>query len=742
LLFTTRTLTPDPDNTGVGMVRQPIPFTCRKAGSFQTVEEILMLKPVKTTLSLAISALLASSLSYAQTEPSHEVERIAVYGALTTTPLNEMASSIDVISLLHIEQRHAQHLDEILNKAANVNFATGASRGRYVQIRGIGERSQFVDPVNPSVGYLVDGINYSGMLAGASTFDISQIEIFKGPNSARFGADGLAGMINVISTPTSDTTSGDLQLGLANYASWYAGAALGGALSDSANYRVSIHQNSSDGFVKNVWLGRDDTNNQDEFTARAKIDWQLNSNLKLNTTLHLIDVDNGYDAFSLDRNRNTLSDEPGKDTQQSEALALTGAYAGLQGADLQVQATYLQADLTYGYDEDWSYVGIAPGWEYSSTDYYFRDKQDSSLQIKLMSKPYTANNWVVGYYYANKDEGLERQFFDFDLWQGAAFDSQVKRQDSAVFAQYKQVLTDTQWLTVSGRYASQQFDYYDSFGIDTTIDNNDWGAELSYQQQASANTMLYLSVLRSYKMGGVNASALSKANDEGLEAFQQIIIENSEFGAESLVGTEFGLKGANQDGSLTLDFNVFYQWREDVQYKNSIVIEQSFVDFYNNAASGRNYGLEANLRAVLSPSVDVFLNLGWLKTKIEGITRQDGSTIDQREQAHAPSYQVNAGINWQFNESFSWLLELDAKDDFYYSFSHDQISDQQLLVHTSVNYGIGDWQLSVYARNLLNEEYANRGFYFGNDPRDEYQTHTYEQFGEPRRIGVNLSYHF
>lgn len=697
-----------------------------------------MKKPVKTTLSIALSAILLNTASYAQQQSDKQVERIAVYGALNTTPLNEMASSIDVISMLDIEQRHAQHLDEILNKAANVNFATGASRGRFVQIRGIGERSQFVDPVNPSVGYLVDGINYSGMLAGASTFDIAQIEIFKGPNSARFGADGLAGMINVLSTPARAETSGDVQLGLANYNSWYAGAALGGSLSEGLNYRASVHQNTSDGFVTNSWLGREDTNNQDELTARVKLDWQATADLNINTVFHWIDVDNGYDAFSIDRNRTTLSDEPGFDRQQSKALALTANYQGLSWADLQVQATYLQADLAYGFDEDWTYVGIAPDWEYSSTDYYFRDKQDASLQVKFSSKSSVQNDWVVGMYYADKDEALARDY----SWDDALFISQVNRRDSAIFAQYKHIISATQWLTASARLASQQFDYSDTLGIAGQFDNNDWGAELSYQQQANANTVMYFSVLRSYKMGGVNASALSKANDEGLEAFRQIIIDNREFGAESLIGSEFGIKGANQDGSLLLDFAVFYQWRDDVQYKNSIVIDQSFVDFYNNAASGRNYGAEANLRAIVSPAVDVFVNIGWLKTEIEGITRQDGSTIDEREQAHAPTYQVNAGLNWQLSDNLSWLLEVDSKDDFYYSFSHDQRSDQHLIVHSSASYQLGDWQFSVYARNIFDQQYANRGFYFGNDPRDEYAPHTYEQYGEPRRIGISANYHF
>src|SRR5690606_6721037 len=60
-----------------------------------------------------------------------------------------------------IEARGAQHLEEVLNLAPNVNVSSGASRGQFFQIRGIGERSQFTAPLNPSVGLVIDGIDFS-----------------------------------------------------------------------------------------------------------------------------------------------------------------------------------------------------------------------------------------------------------------------------------------------------------------------------------------------------------------------------------------------------------------------------------------------------------------------------------------------------------------------------------------------------------------------------------------------------
>jgi outer membrane receptor protein involved in Fe transport len=234
-------------------------------------------------------------------------------------------------------------------------------------------------------------------------------------------------------------------------------------------------------------------------------------------------------------------------------------------------------------------------------------------------------------------------------------------------------------------------------------------------------------------------------NDLDDAVLKQAVLDNVEFDAESLLGLEFGIKGSNQEGTLTLDFSAFYQNRDDIQYKNSIVEDQSFVDFIENSANGTNYGLEASISYSFSESVDMFANLGYLKTEIKDITREVNDvleTIDGREQAHAPKYHVNAGVNVELADNLTWLIEVDAKDEFYYSFSHDNKSDSMAITHTSLDYSLQDWSVSVYARNLFDKQYANRGFYFGNDPRDGYTKHVWEQFGEPRRVGINVKFQY
>ena len=80
--------------------------------------------------------------------PDTTLEEVVVTAGFRDSILMSSSGSISVIDAEVIRDRAAQHLEQVLNLAPNVNFASGASRARFVQIRGIGERSQFVDPVD------------------------------------------------------------------------------------------------------------------------------------------------------------------------------------------------------------------------------------------------------------------------------------------------------------------------------------------------------------------------------------------------------------------------------------------------------------------------------------------------------------------------------------------------------------------------------------------------------------------
>ena len=118
------------------------------------------------------------------------------------------------------------HLDELLSRAANVNLTSGASRARFFQIRGIGERSQFVEPLNASVGLIVDGVDLSGLGGAATLFDVQQVEVLRGPQGTLYGANAMAGLINVVTPDVTENLSGSLQVDAGNYSARGAGGVL------------------------------------------------------------------------------------------------------------------------------------------------------------------------------------------------------------------------------------------------------------------------------------------------------------------------------------------------------------------------------------------------------------------------------------------------------------------------------------------------------------------------------------
>ena len=93
-------------------------------------------------------------------------------------------------------------------------------------------------------------------------------------------------------------------------------------------------------------------------------------------------------------------------------------------------------------------------------------------------------------------------------------------------------------------------------------------------------------------------------------------------------------------------------------------------------------------------------------------------------------------------DNLSLSLILEGRDAFYFSDSHDARSIAYDLFHASLTWDWRDFSLSLWGRNLADEDYFVRGFYFGNDPRDGYVGHRYTQLGEPRRFGLTVSRDF
>ena len=698
---------------------------------------------------------LQSMHALAEEHRADALQEVVVTATFRELDILTVPASLTVLDQQVIAERGGEHLQDILNAAPNVNFASGASRGRYLQIRGIGERSQFVDPVNPSVGMLIDDIDVSGMGNAATLFDIRQVEILRGPQGTRFGANALAGMVNIRANDPTEEFEALVSSGYGNYDSWNMGTVVSGPLAEGLLGRLAVQQKRSDGYIDNDFLDRDNTNNIDELSTRGKLRWLASDDLSIDLTGFYVDIDNGYDAFSLDNTRHTLSDQPGHDRQETTAFALSSTWTGHQAFTLKTSVSWSDSNLEYGYDEDWSYNGLCAGtacdgWEYSSTDNYRRDREASRFEMRFTSTEagQLAGNtdWVAGVYFDQKDEDLNRAFFDWVLYSPAEFDSRYETENLALYGQLSRPLSERLTLTVGGRWERFEADYSDSRAVKASPDDDLWGGQISLEYSLDDNTLVYGLVSRGYKAGGVNGEAVGRAASNGFSSSViSFLNERLEFDTETLLNYELGLKGSYFDDSVQLRVAAFFMDRDDMQLKGWYNEGPTFVDYIDNAASGENIGLEFEALWQLSPRLELFLNLGWLDTEIDNfIVKGDGGLLNKsgREQAHAPNYQFNIGGRYDFGDGFYARLEAEGKDSFYFSDSHDQQSDSYELFNASVGYQSLHWDIRLWARNLSDEDYATRGFYFGNDPRKFYADEEYVQYGEPRVVGANATYRF
>lgn len=678
---------------------------------------------------------LAGGLLLSINSQANTLEEVVVTAAFDDRDANHR--SVTVVGTEQMQARSAQHLEDLLSLAPNVNVASGASRGRFFQIRGIGERSQFVEPVNASVATLLDGIDITGIGGAATLWDMQQVEVLRGPQGTLFGANALAGLINLRSQSADSGDALTLQAGVESDNGRRLGLIAGGALGSGLHARLALQQYQSDGYIDNTWLARDDTNNRDELTGKMSLAYESGDH-RVEAGIYRIDADNGYDAFSLDNTRETLSDQPGQDRTKTNALRLFWQWVG----DITVshQLSHARTKTNYSYDEDWSYVGIAPGWEYSSFDAYRRDREMTSLESRL-SGVWANINWIAGVYLRREDEDLTRNY----TYLATPFSSALETATAAAFANLSLPLSSAVTAYGGLRWEHRGSEYQDSQGVVTAPSDTLYSGRLGVEWQLSDAHLLYLSASRGVRAGGVNANLL--ASIDALTPAQQGGLRNlGVFDSESLINSELGWRWRSRDATFTSDLTLFSMDRRDQQTKSSLVLPRpdgstAFIDYTNNASQGTNRGLEWQLAWAASETVTLRGALGWLDATFDTYVNAAGEDLAGREQPHAPRYTAHMALDWRPLETLTLGLETTAMDSFYFSDRHNTRSPSRVLLNGHISYQLNDWSLQLWGRNLNNEDYFARGFgSFGNDPRKEYATEPYYQYGEPRVVGLTLTY--
>ncbi|HME38862.1 MAG TPA: TonB-dependent receptor [Steroidobacteraceae bacterium] len=676
-----------------------------------------------------------------------QLDEIIVTAALRPIPLAELPGSVSVLSEATLRDAGQQHFEDVLALVPNLNWAGDTSRPRYFQIRGIGELQQYQGAPNPSVGFLIDDIDFSGLGTAATLFDVDHIEVLHGPQGTLYGANALAGLIYVQSAAPADTFGGRVELDAGDYAERSYGAVITGPVAalDSA-FRLAVQRYTSDGFYHNAYLGRSDTDNRDELTLRGRWRFDPSEQLRVDVSLLRVQIDNGYDAFAIDNSRTTQSDHPSVDRQYSTGVSAHATYTGLGAATLTSIATYADTVVNYGFDGDWGNPILWAPYTDDYTEYQVRHRSTRSFELRLAAAPAHGLSWLIGLYAFELREGLSDTsagiYVDpYDATQNSESLTVVSSQfHSRSTALYGQLDGDwgprTRWsVGLRGeRHNANYNDVTTYLGAPDTANDfgpayDLWGGHASLDMRIADGQHVYALIARGYKAGGFNLSA-------GLPANQLL------FAPESDLNFEIGHKAQVSGGALRIDTSLFYTARHSEQLLTGEQLDPSnpntFIFYTGNAQSGYNYGLESTLAWAVAARLELGGSLGLLQTQYRGFV-QNGVEFPDRELPHAPDWQAAVNATWRDPRGPYARLDVTGMGAFYYDLPPNNTrSNAYGLLSGKLGWETGRFEAYLWGRNLLNKIYTVRGFYFGDEPPD-FPTKLYTQLGEPRNFGVHFT---
>ena len=147
---------------------------------------------------MATALLLVTPLLCAQHDEIEQLDPLVVTASRVLMEQKHVIQSMTVISREDIERRRVVHIADLLADVPGLAVSQSGALGSQVQVRVRGAESNHIL-------VMIDGVEANDPASGddfrfehMQTADVERIEIVRGPQSALWGTDALAGVINII----------------------------------------------------------------------------------------------------------------------------------------------------------------------------------------------------------------------------------------------------------------------------------------------------------------------------------------------------------------------------------------------------------------------------------------------------------------------------------------------------------------------------------------------------------------
>jgi iron complex outermembrane receptor protein len=732
-------------------------------------------------LSLAIGCILLAPSAWAQESASSEtpasnattLEKITVTARKREETLQEVPVAVTAFTQEALDKLNVEDIGDLDAQVPNLTIyaARGASSTVTAYIRGVGQS----DPTwgaDPGVGIYLDDV-YIARPQGAllDVFDVSRIEVLRGPQGTLYGKNTIGGAIKYISNGLPKETEGFAQITVGNYNQLDAKAAIGGSLggADSGlRARVAVASMNRDGFGENTFSGQEVSDKEitaarfnlgayagDDFDVQFALDWiQDKSGVRGGKMLAANPftpayppLDDRYDIRSGMRNLNNV---------ETKGASATVNWRPNEDWAFKYVVAKRESDSLGNIDFDMTPAKIA------DVQGIYSDQQVShELQANFDSGGRVRG--VLGLYKFDGDAGgaIYNNFFNLIFGDNSG---KILTDSVAAYADWTFDLTDRLKLDVGARYTdedkrAQVFNrcYANaSFttptrcslanptnvaaDFDKSTNFKNVSPKVSLDYAITPDIMVYGLATRGFKSGGYNIRANAVDVPRSAEPFDD----------ETVDSYELGSKMAFLDQRLFLNLSAFHNKYKDVQLSvftgidlDNDGVDDIFFGDFTNAGSGTVNGIEVEYQYLPTQNWLVSGNLAWLDAKYDKYIDRGVNVADSKEFTNAPKF--SGALNVEYRTALAGGGNLSARVGYSYQsevwpttdLSPVIRQDGYGLVNAGVIWKLNDaWTFSLQGSNLADKEYRTTGY---NVPAVGVLTGFY---GPPRQYTLSARYEF
>jgi len=195
---------------------------------------------------LAFFLVFTSFSAFAQTNQTVSDEIVVTASAIPET-VESTPATVTVITQKEIEQHAARDLADVLREVPGLTISRTGSPGKATSLFTRGANSTHTLVLWN--GIEINNPYFAGYDWGRfSTAGVQQVEVVRGPYSALYGSDAVAGVVNVLTNPIKSGVRGDFELGGHGLRNAMAGADY---VTQSTLFSASYEHRNDDGFEPN-----------------------------------------------------------------------------------------------------------------------------------------------------------------------------------------------------------------------------------------------------------------------------------------------------------------------------------------------------------------------------------------------------------------------------------------------------------------------------------------------------------